>query len=930
MGGPGGADPKTYLHSGQAFAGNLFLKEDFYNASSCVNCHQVIPQSTCQTCHKAKVFFPSSVLLRPSPCDAETRWPSFLQEAVPQIQLYPWWVDQNYLSTQLQRSSNPVSPRKVDLSMEIFLTPGAGFQVPGYEFQVRPDAKIIFAPQLAGKGEDLSILLENQKLLELHNVRVTPSLWYGNFLPNNWLQEINVKEGHPFLRAVVGALNLFRNIDNPSYSDIDLQEYIFPHLPVAYNTQTGELLNMEEYKSTVSSQGSVLEKMETTYEIVKSNEFPPLIKLSEILNLIQKFIQASELSKKNEKENEEASPLDRFISAIALNLEINPDEIKYPNFYARFNPHESNPLSLKVTTLGPSKIESVEANGKLTLEELFIPQWVHLQNGEAHIEVSYHANQEATLHIDSLHAYLKPMDYFKEDARQLGRVQLQSGEIQDGKAIRYFGIDFPPGIHLHQVSSNIVDLQANLELSFRLKLPFLGDIQMSFPLIIQTQLKKNSEGIFDLASFRPLPRSSLVYLPSLKVEWGNPKNPHSLESDLLLTDIPELMMPTELGTLQSGFWMSTQIQQSKGLEIQEGLVEFSLPLLIDAEGNYSLENLISSFQTNSQIHFALKNHQALEGEFKFSRQAYGGVEEMNFFASLAEQDSSGHSSVPLLEDFNLRYVNQAEGPDQHTSLSLDARAIFLAFLNLTDSHLDLKYRTLTREDEVKYWGVDYFSFSANQKASPWKARGILRGPFVLRSTSKAAKPFEIEWNPSQHQMKLSNIGIAFNAKKITVPGLAQFTQNGISSLDLDGRLGGHWLFNTDSYAGKGKVVIQGDKEGDIHFRGKNGRRLEAPLNPEEPQRLYEIPLLANTTFVIDQIKRLDLQNEQVKGHFKLSTLVDWLALRPLGIQWNEHDEFVFEFDHLPYSPAGYDNKVREFFRNIALQKVLIKAKGGTP
>ena len=145
------------------------------------------------------------------------------------------------------------------------------------------------------------------------------------------------------------------------------------------------------------------------------------------------------------------------------------------------------------------------------------------------------------------------------------------------------------------------------------------------------------------------------------------------------------------------------------------------------------------------------------------------------------------------------------------------------------------------------------------------------------------------------------------------PGLS----SKISSVDVDGRIQGHWTLDTESYAGKGKIVFRGDSQGDIFLRDSSGRRIEARLNPQAPDRLYEIPLLADSTWTIDRVDGIDFDRQRINGHFLLTTLIDYMVFQIFGVNWNEHDEVTFEYDHMPYTAKGFDTKIGEFFQQVA-------------
>ncbi len=145
MGGPGGANvkPKVF-HQAIDFS---IREDDFYRSSSCGNCHQSIPVNSCSQCHDSKVFLSDTLLPKPSPCNAESRWPEFAQSKIPHIQDYPWWINQNFLSTSLQKPSNPIQPEKIDFGIEVFLKPGIPFQINSdYTLETMDQAKIVFAP----------------------------------------------------------------------------------------------------------------------------------------------------------------------------------------------------------------------------------------------------------------------------------------------------------------------------------------------------------------------------------------------------------------------------------------------------------------------------------------------------------------------------------------------------------------------------------------------------------------------------------------------------------------------------------------------------------------------------------------------------------------------------------------------------------------
>lgn len=924
MGGPGGASPK--VNPSHFFSpGDLRREEDFYQSNTCVNCHADVPKNPCNSCHTTQFFASATLLPKPSPCDAEFRWPDFLQTPIPRIRDYPWWVEQNFLSTQLQKPGTPIHPQKIDFGIEIFLKPEQSFKVSDYLFETREDAKIVFAPHLAGQGENLSILLENQSLLELKNIRVTPNAWYGGLLPSNWLQEVIIQEGHPILRAAIGALNLFRNKDNPAYSDVNLQEFIWPTLPIAYDTQSAQVFTGKDYESLKNNSSSTIQRIATTYEIYESQRLPQQIKLSEILQLIADLAKVSKL-----KKDKGPSALDQAVASLVVRLESIPDEIKYPNFYARFYPDPQKPLSLRIETKGTEKIESINARGELNLAELFIPELLHLGDAHANIKMSYRAGSESLVDIDNIRAYFKPMDYFKDNPRKLGWLFLQEGFVEDGSAVQHMGYDFPPGIHLERLSNDLFQIQANLRFNFNVELPLVGKISLSLPILFMTQIKSDILELITqgnmLDSLKLLPESTLIHLPDLEITRGENAQKQSFSLNLMFTDIPHLMNPNNIGFFDSGFWMSAFLETSQNSPIDNGFIETFIALDKAQDGTYLFQNLLEFFDLRSILHLTLKDKSQISGNIDFDSQSNGNENEINLHASLEQGQNNSVPSRKIVDALHFSRRIKKENNHQQVHYTLDADAFYWGPIGLTHPHVHLLYDEDKMQDGTSRWNIHDYGISANNLTSPTKPSGILRGPLVIRNTAKPHKSLQILFDPTTHQLDISNLGLAFDIKRISIPEIAKFTKRGITGIDLDGRIQGHWKMNSETFAGRGRIVVSGDKEGDIHIRGKNGMRLEAPLNPDDPDRYYQIPLLANTRFVMGRLKAFDPKKEQLQGHFHLTTLVDWLALKALGIEWNEHDEFTFDFDHLPYSERGYATKIREFFTFIAAQNRKTEAK----
>lgn len=773
--------------------------------------------------------------------------------------------------------------------------------------------------------------MEGQELLKLQNIQVTPNKWYSSFLPNNLLQEVGIQDGHVFLRAAIGAFNLFRNSSNPSYSNVDLQQYLLPFLPIAYDQNTGKIYLGENYDEITATQNPQIQKITTTSEIYENKQFPQLIKLSEIFQLIQDLAKISELKKKNGETSNEPSNIEKAISSIVFHLNTIPDEIKYPNFYAKFHGDLNKTFSLRVETQGLQKIEKIDSNGQLNLDEIFIPGILHLERTQADFHLKYLAGQESQIDLENIHANLKPMDFLKDNPRKLGMLQIKGGEVNDGEAVEYMGFNFPPGIHIQQIGSDTVQLQANLKINMTLFIPFFGDIEIKAPFIFETQIKADP---LKLLSNNPdqkikfLPQSTVFFMPDFQVQVGKNSQTQLYETNLLITDIPSLEIPSHYYySTESGFWMSLDILQASNSPIQKGILEMFLPIKIDNCGSYQLGDLRKDLNLNAFVNLQIQDEQNISGNIDWMNITKEDIFEANLRTTLNRYNTNGKELKPLAKAFSFNIIEtSSEGNLQH-NVSLDANFLDLGFLELSHPQVNFYSTTSRQADGSLVCTVHDFQIQANKNQSEFKPNGIIQGPFSIK-TIKAKKGLQISFDPNTHRAQLQNLGIRFDVKKITLPGLWESTHHGISGIDLDGLLLGNWDFNTETYAGKGYLALRGDKEGDVHFRGKNGRRLEAVLDPNEPNRYYEIPLLADTRFVIDRIQAVDTKNEQLRGHFHLSTLVDWLALKAVGIQWNEHDEFVFDFDHLPYSKKGYAHKIREFFTYIATHPPKISHSSG--
>jgi len=865
------------------------------------------------------------------------RWPAHLQESIPQIRQFPWWVEQNHLSTQIKKEGNPISPKKIDFGIEIFLKAGQSFQVTDYKFETQEMAKIIFAPHLAGKGDHLSLLMEGQKLLTLQNIRVKPSNWYGGMLPDNWLQEVGVKDGHLFLRAAIGALNLFRNTNNPSYSDIDLQPFVLPQLPIAYDEKSGKVYRCEEYQSAKAGDEASTRKIQATFEICENGQLPTLVKLSDILSLIQDFGKMAEAKKKAGLPEEGPSALSQAVSSLVFKLDTLPDEIKYPNFYAKFHSNPQAPLHLEVETKGLDQLEHIDAHGSLDLDELFIPGALHLDSTQLDFNLSYWAGREMGLHLDGIHARLKPFAYLGDNPRKLGWLQIREGEVWDGEPLEYQGIHFLPGIHLQQISPDTLQLQVNLNLHAKVSAPWIGEVEIDTPFLFQTEIKADPLSLLsaqasasgDSPSASIIPQSTIFYLPGLHLRGGAEAAPR-YETNLILTDIPALIQPAQATTMQSGFWASFILQDAEKSEVKDGFVEGFFPLALNDKGQYDLASLQSYASADASLNFSLAKSGKIAGDLHFSTLTDGNTREMLLQASAERFDGSKKGPTPILKDFQIRSARSEEGGVTQQDIAFDASALYWGPIGLTFPHIKLSYSEVRREDGSLARTVQSLEASANKKTSPYRPSGLVRGPITLRNLSSKKSPLQIILDPQGQQAQIKNLALGFNVQRITLPAVSRATHRAISGIDLDGRILGHWDFNTETYAGKGRILIRGDQEGDIHFRGTDGRRLEAALNPEDPNRLYELPLLADTRFVIDRLRPFDAEKEQLQGHFHLSTLVDWLALKALGIEWNEHDEFEFDFDHLPYSEKGYAAKIRQFFTYIAQHPAPLPAPEAKP
>ncbi|MBL7684693.1 MAG: hypothetical protein JNK65_01495, partial [Deltaproteobacteria bacterium] len=556
MGGPGGAS--------QSFHSYLFdcpsPTQDYYLTSSCVNCHNppthsksnpiLIQEDTKGIC-----------LPKPSPCPAEIRWPEHLQSPIKEIKKYPWWIYQNYLSTQMQEKQLALTPKAIESSIVVYLNPGQEISFDGYKVKTQQGSLVFFNPEFAGQGQNFNLILEGKKLIESQSVSGHSDNAFDALLPKSYIQTIEMKDGHPLLNLAVGPLNLLRSKNNPSYIEYDLMDKITPLLPVAFHLITHETLKLDEYEKLSSNEKKNYQRFTVLYSIAVNKKFPEKIRAEDLFQLYQEF-QKPESSSSEKKVAQKNPLLDHLVQSLFINIKVLPDKWINENLYIKFNHQkESEGLNFAIRTQGISEINSLESKTKIDLEELFIPHVIDLKNVSGNLEIKIDEQGKTRLSLNNFYSQIGSIDFLKSNLRKIGLVELKEGSIQDGPSISTEKVHYEPGIHIASLEKNTFQFQTNLVIHAKVALPFFGEVEISTQCVGSFQFRKieiQSENGEKKNSFELIPQTT--HFSFLNLETKKSPLQKWFKGELQLSDVNVSSLNNE---------------ESNSFEIQLKMNEFS-------------------------------------------------------------------------------------------------------------------------------------------------------------------------------------------------------------------------------------------------------------------------------------------------------------------------------------------------------------------
>lgn len=840
------------------------------------------------------------------------------------------------------------------MGVEIYLKPDSRVEFSDKALETRQGSIIFFKPVLGGQGQDLYVLLENQKLLQIQNVSGHVSNWWDVLLPQSLIHTVEVKDGHPTLTMAIGPLNLLRSKQNPSYTEIDLTDKVLPLLPVVYSKETGKTLNKEEFDALSVDEKRKYQRLELLYETVQAGRLPERLRFEDLYHLALNLQQASKIAQKLGATPADLSKVNSLISMIKLNLSLTPEEFSSPNLYMRFRDvPDANQLTVNLSTDGIKGIQSFGSSGRINLEEFFIPSILHLGGTTADLKIMMGPQGVLQASLDHLESEIKTNDYFKTP-RKLGLLQIKSGTLKDGPPVTLDGYEWKPGIHFDSLGTDQYVLQMNLQVNATVTLPLLGDVQVNTPVLFRTTFKreevekKDGDKVKKVDVLKLAAGTTLAILPGLDLQWGSPLLGQSVKGTLTITDIaPVLSGKALLTPPSSGFLVKFDAEnvvmgpfagfasplQSVLGPLHSGEVAVSVPIPKGSDGYYDFDGFKDLPQFESALHFMRRDFTQLDGKLSLLSTKKDEQVNYHFDMSLDRLDETGTKVLdPFIQKGNLNIASRTFSPgSQSMDIDFSANSLWLDPLGMQSPKFNFSFSTNQIENGLIDWSIKSFDFSGNPVSGKPFPAGLFQGPFFIKTLPIKDQNLAIVVDDNNRLVDIKNLKVGFDFQKIVPPGIATNTGGKITSVDVDGRIQGYWSMDTDSFKGKGKIVFQGDKEGDVHLRDGSGNRIEARLNPKDPDRVYEVPLMADTTFTIDRIDGIDEQKERINGHFVLKTLIDFMVLQILGIHWNQHDQVTFEYDHQPYSKKGFDLKIQEFFNQVAQeQKSVPVKKGPTP
>lgn len=542
------------------------------------------------------------------------------------------------------------------------------------------------------------------------------------------------------------------------------------------------------------------------------------------------------------------------------------------------------------------------------LTDLFIPHLLDLGPSSAKLELRYGSDQNLWLE-------LSPMK-IQGEAMMLGGTQVESWQIQSGSsATNELGEMILPGVRIHlDAHSDRIHWEANLEIGMQVHLPYLGLTGIRMQVLASTQLEwKNQE-------IRFWPGKTHLELKDLEILPEDALAPWLEATQFILSD--KTNIPFSGVTWQS---RPMELRLKGRTPFDQGFSwEGKVHLPIQIDGSYDLAALPNRLELEGSG--SLEDSQGVPYFFQAHLAPGTPVAEADSWQLALDLQRQGPSGLKdLIRGGHLEWsLGQGFTGTKLGHVEFQSQFLDLAALKLQDNHFELHWELLPSPMGTTQLKFSRLKLSAD--ASPNRG-GLFRGPMTLEQ--RAGKVIRFNWDPESRELAWRDLDVGFALKKLdAVPRKLRRKLNpSMRYVGMDGRIRGHFRLwvpeDGRKLKGRGRMVLRGDRWGDVYWQDRYGRRVGEPL-------------IRETRWKMTRLSRVKWNRHYALGRFHLDTLInpasilqkdpepsseDSLEAYDLrGRKLKPHEfQFIMSHNNQPWHSGGMKNRILLYLNRICIQ-----------
>jgi len=877
--------------------------------------------------------WPATKRVRTSSCRGAGYWPIHLSIPQPTVQANPWLVKRNFLDAAMLNKNNhlPVfRAMKLKACLKLnktnkWLGPWYVKAFAGLELRIKNGAKICL--NLTGNRKGLLLNGFHNPIAIIRGISMDS--WSENAVP----REVNIYDNRPILTTKYSKTWYYFW---KHYEELSMNPLINfrDKIPIYYRISDGRRLSLFEYRKIYGLENpdpSEIKKIPLIHPMVFSGRVQNSIPLSTFLEFIKVWSKTWSKKRKpgNYKEKiarELGAEFSDSIAGIEGTILLSPDMLMLPGFYAKFTnttPPELQYVQAKGWPYRPDNTYMINASfkahglgqkphhmtfeSKMALDEIYVRNIIDLGKTSANVKVEAdltHNGSNITLHIDRIRAHLNPFRYGGKNPALPATVETIGGIITDGRYDDFI----PPGFNLTKNEHGDLTLTANLNTEHHIK-TYKGEFSIGGNFVAGIGAAWTSNSIPQIK-----PGETRIEIRNFRLYQKGKQAPLISDAKLIITDDPSerkilAVAHPRFKTGKSGFIVRIEFGNLRGMGYDKGYLVGFIPVPRNSSGKF-YDPRHFSVQNTLNIAFGLvtKNKTTtISGDFNISnlehmrftgRMIYGrGVEIKGNVLAL-----SGMYTRYLLKKGNMKLLSKMtrteDGSLRREWFAL-IRADYVGLRNGTIFRPSLRARFSVgaandriylriRRMSAGYRNMHFNTFSAGI--------GMLSGKASL------------SYNRLSRMLHINKLGAYFSMNMLAPKGLVRASRGRITSFDIDGYLGGHWLHNLRTNRGYGWIGLSGDKEGDIHLRDYRGKRIGSRKIGRET------PLFSDTRWIALRIDGVDPRG-WINGQFCLRTDIDLMALRPMGIKHSDYIEWIMSHDNIAL-PAGILARSEKYYRDL--------------